>query len=67
MPITRLATIDDVLAFDGFKKLIITKEEAINLVTKGILQYQETIFSDEGEDYTKLISNGKVIGYWAGF
>lgn len=67
MPQRRKATKNDVDSFDNFGMLAIPKEEALQALERGTLEYEESLFSDPGEDYTALVENNKQVGYWPGY
>lgn len=67
MPTMRKATVQDVEDFDRARKLQISLEEARRHVEAGELVYEGSVFSDPGDDYTKLMWCGDVVGYWEGY
>jgi hypothetical protein len=48
-------------------KLTIPLTEALALVEAGKLDYVESCFKDPGEDYTKLVHDGKTVAFMAGY
>lgn len=68
MPRTRPADMDDVEAFAYFKHLEADPVRVRIAVEGGAaLDVEETLADDAGEDYSKLMLDGKQIGYWPGY
>jgi hypothetical protein len=67
MPQRREATKADVDSFDRAGKLRVPKEEAILALNSGNLEYEESLFSDPGDDYTALLIDNRQIGFWSGY
>ena len=69
MPHQKLATQDDIDSFDRAGMLKCPKEEAQKMMDRGELAYEESLFSDPGDDYTKIVNRKthEVAGFWPGF
>lgn len=68
MPTRKPATVKDVESFNGYKKLNVSFEEAKRLAESNQLTLEQSVFSDPGDDYNKLVSSdGRVVGFWPGY
>jgi len=68
MPRVRPADMDDVEAFVYFEHLEADPVEVRLAVEAGAsLDVEETLANDEGADYSKLMLDGKQIGFWPGY
>jgi len=68
MPKRRPGNMTDVNSFDRWGKLKVTPKEISERVGGGEeLFYEESLFSDPGEDYTALYLGNEQVGYWEGY
>lgn len=68
MPRRREATLDDIRAFHAFGKTSMTPDEFEIAKARGIrIEFEESSFSDPGEDWTAIYLGGRCIGRWEGY
>jgi hypothetical protein len=68
MPQGRPGTENDLNSFDRAGKLTLPLSQIQERMEKGEkLIYQESLFSDPGQDYTALFLGGEQVGFWPGY
>jgi hypothetical protein len=68
MPRRREATKADVEQFNAFRKTRLTVEQFEESKRRGDkVEFEESLFSDPGDDYTALYVNGTRVGHWSGY
>jgi len=62
------ATMSDVKSYNRFGKLQVPLMDVLIRVERGAKLTQEcSSFTDPGDDWNKLLLDGKCIGYWEGY
>lgn len=68
MPYTKTATLIEASLFASLGALQVSLDELTTLVDAGAkLELEQSTFGDEGEDYSRLLLDKKVIGFIPGY